>query len=61
MTGNTQLDETPREGLLKQELITYEVRNGVLYKMITERRFGEPTSNDYIDNCSSEPITRVEQ
>tara|TARA_Y100000004_G_scaffold121221_1_gene136227 strand:+ start:452 stop:637 length:186 start_codon:yes stop_codon:yes gene_type:complete len=61
MTGNTHLEETPREGLLKQELITYEVRNGVLYKMITERRFGEPTSNDYIDNCSSEPITRVEQ
>ena len=61
MNGNTHLEETPREGLLKQELITYEVRNGVLYKMITERRFGEPTSNDYIDNSSSEPITRVEQ
>ena len=56
MTGNTHLEETPREGLLKQELITYEVKNGVLYKMITERRFGEPTSNDYIDSCSSEPI-----
>ena len=55
MTGNTHLEEVPREGLLKQELITYEVKNGVLYKMITERKFGEPTSDDYIDSCSSEP------
>ena len=30
MTGNTQFEETPREGLIKQELITYEVKNGVL-------------------------------
>ena len=61
MNGNTHLEETPREGLLKQELITYEVRNGVLYKMITERRFGEPTSNDYIDSCSSEPILIIKK
>ena len=56
MTGNTQLEEAPREGLIKQELITYEVRDGILYKMTTERRFGQPSSEDYIDNCSSEPI-----
>ena len=56
MTGNTQFEETPREGLIKQELITYEVKNGILYKMTTERRFGQPTSGDYIDSCSSEPI-----
>ena len=56
MTGNTHLEEAPREGLLKQELITYEVRDGILYKMTTERRFGEPSSEDYIDSCSSEPV-----
>ena len=37
-------------------LFSYEVKNGVLYKMTTERRFGEPSSDDYIDSCSSEPI-----
>ena len=56
MNGKTQFDDIPREGLIKQELITYEVREGVLYKTTTERRFGEPTSQDYIDNWSSEPI-----
>ena len=33
MTGNTQFEEAPREGLIKQELITYEVRDGILYKI----------------------------
>jgi hypothetical protein len=56
MTGSTQLEDLPRDGLIKQELITYEVLNGVVYKRITTRRFGEPTSKDYIDSCSSEPI-----
>tara|TARA_B100000963_G_scaffold18275_1_gene13979 strand:- start:2349 stop:2534 length:186 start_codon:yes stop_codon:yes gene_type:complete len=56
MNGNTKLEEAPVEGLIKQELITYQVRNGILYKTTTERRFGEPSSNDYIDNWSSEPI-----
>ena len=56
MNGNVKLEEAPREGLIKQELITYEVKDGVLYKRTTVRRFGEPTSADYIDNWSSEPI-----
>ena len=35
---------------------TVKDRDGILYKMTTERRFGQPSSEDYIDNCSSEPI-----
>ena len=56
MTGNTKLEDMPRDGLIKQELITYEVKDNVLYKRTTIRRFGEPSSEDYIDSCSSEPI-----
>ena len=61
MNGNTKFEDMPREGLLKQELITYEVREGILYKIITERRFGEPTSEDYIDSWSSEPILIIKK
>ena len=61
MTGNTQFEDTPREGLIKQELITYEVKNGILHKMITERRFGQPTSGDYIDDYTSEPILVIKK
>jgi hypothetical protein len=63
MNGDTEcilnkLDE-PREGLLKQELISWEVKDGMLYKKKLIRKYGEPSSGDYIDSWHSEPLVRV--
>ena len=63
MNGDTEcilnkLDE-PREGLLKQELISWEVKDGMLYKKKLIRKYGEPSSGDYIASWHSEPLVRV--
>ena len=64
MNGDTEcilnkLDE-PREGLLKQELISWEVKDGMLYKKKMTRVFGEPSTAEYIDSWSSTRIIKVE-
>lgn len=46
----------PREGIIKQELITYEVKDGILRKITTVREF---SSNDYDDHQVIEPLYRV--
>lgn len=45
--------ETPREGLVYQELISYEIRNGVTYKNIVSRTFH---GNDYTDSKKEIPL-----
>lgn len=39
--------ETPREGILRQELVTYEEHNGVTRKVTTVRSFFK---DDYVDS-----------
>tara|TARA_Y100000004_G_scaffold65190_1_gene73241 strand:+ start:552 stop:731 length:180 start_codon:yes stop_codon:yes gene_type:complete len=57
---NGDILEAPREGLIKQELTSWEIKDGMLYKRKIVRRYGEPSTNDYIDSEHSEPIIRVE-
>lgn len=45
--------ELPREGLVYQELISYEIRNGVTYKIIISRTFH---GNDYTDSKKEIPL-----
>ena len=45
----------PREGLVRQELISYEKENGVFIKRTTIRTYKE--DGDYQDSYFSEPLT----
>jgi len=47
--------EMPREGLIRQELISYEKENGVFIKRTTVRTYKE--DGDYHDHYFSEPLT----
>ena len=51
--------DEPREGLIRQEFISYETKDGMLYKKKLTRVYGEPSTKDYIDSWSSTPITKV--
>ena len=53
--------EQPREGLLQQEFVSYEVKDGMLRKIKLTRVFGEPSTKDYIDSWSSTPIVKATQ
>ena len=46
--------ELPREGLIRQELISYEEENRVLIKRTTVRIYSG--DNDYQDHIMSEPL-----
>ena len=46
------------EGVVKQELITYKIKNGMLYKEVVVRRF-QGNKGDYIDHSSTEPLVYV--
>jgi|TARA_A100001011_G_scaffold330331_1_gene356087 hypothetical protein len=46
--------EMPREGLVRQELISYEKENGVFIKRTTIRTYSE--DGDYQDHYMSEPL-----
>jgi len=46
------------EGVVKQELITYRIKNGMLYKETVVRRF-KGKDGDYIDHSSTEPLVYV--
>lgn len=48
--------DLPREGIIKQELITYEVKDGMLRKVTTVREFA---SDDYSDHQITEPLCKV--
>ena len=47
--------EQPRDGLIRQELISYEKENGVFIKRTTVRTYKE--DGDYQDSYFSEPLT----
>lgn len=61
MTDNNSPYETsfslPQLGLIKQELITYEIKNGMLRKVTTVRQFA---GNDYTDTQTIEPLLSIE-
>jgi len=43
-------------GIIKQELITYRIRDGILVKETVKRDY---KGNDYIDNVSVTPLAEV--
>ena len=43
-------------GVIKQELITYRIRDGVLVKEVVQRKYSK---NDYQDNTSVTPLAEV--
>ena len=54
MTEDIRLEQ-PREGLIRQELISYEKENGVFIKRTTVRTYKE--DGNYQDSYFSEPLT----
>jgi len=52
--------ELPRKGLIKQELISYEIdeQTSMLIKKTHTRRYAED-GIDYIDSHTSEPLCRA--
>ena len=50
--------ETDPEGVIKQELITYRVKNGFLRKEITSRKFNSDQT-DWHDSQSVDPMMEV--
>lgn len=53
----TTLMDLPRDGLIKQELVTYEIKDGMLRKITVCRHF---TKDDYDDSQTIEPLCKVE-
>ena len=51
--------ESDIEGVVKQELITYRVKDGMLRKEVTTREFRE-NGKDWNDTSSIQPLVRVE-
>ena len=45
-------------GLIKQELVTYRIRDGVLVKETVQRHYSK---NDYTDNFSVTPLAEVKE
>jgi hypothetical protein len=52
--------ELPRKGLLKQELISYEIdeKTNMVTKKTHTRKYASD-GIDYIDHCTSEPLYRA--
>jgi hypothetical protein len=50
--------ETDNTGVVKQELITYRVKDGMLRKETTSRRFNSDQT-DWHDSQSTEPMMEV--
>lgn len=50
--------ESDTDGVVKQELVTYRKRNGMLIKEITTRQFSADGS-DWHDTSSSQPLVEV--
>lgn len=48
--------EADTDGVIKQEFVTYRIRDGMLVKETTSRKF---QGNDYHDVSSSEPLLEV--
>ena len=50
--------ETDPKGVIKQELITYRVKDGYLRKEVTSRKFNSDQS-DWHDSQSIDPILEI--
>ena len=50
--------ETDPEGVIKQELVTYRIKNGMLRKEVTSRKFNKNQS-DWHDSQSVDPMMEV--
>ena len=48
--------EGSKDGVIKQELITYKIKNGML---VIEKTMREYSNNDYQDTVSSHPLAEV--
>ena len=55
----TSAFESDIEGVVKQELITYRVKDGMLRKEVTTREFRED-GKDWNDTSTVQPLVRVE-
>lgn len=45
-------------GVIKQELVTYKIRDGILIKETVQRDYSH-TGTDYIDSSSSTPLGEI--
>jgi hypothetical protein len=52
--------ETDPEGVIKQELITYRIKDGMLRKETTSRRFNKDQT-DWHDSQSTDPMMEVKK
>ena len=50
--------ETDPQGVLKQELITYRIKDGMLRKEITTRKFNSDQT-DWHDSSSVDPMMEI--
>ena len=50
--------ETDSEGVIKQELVTYRVKNGMLRKETTSRKFNADQT-DWHDSQSVDPMMEI--
>jgi hypothetical protein len=55
----TSAFESDIEGVVKQELITYRVKNGYLRKEVTTREFKD-NGKDWNDTSTISPLAKVE-
>ena len=55
----TSAFESDIEGVVKQELITYRVKNGYLRKEVTTREFKD-NGKDWNDTSTVSPLAKVE-
>jgi hypothetical protein len=55
----TSAFESDIEGVVKQELITYRVKDGMLRKEVTTREFRE-NGKDWNDTSSIQPLVKLD-
>jgi len=55
----TSAFESDIEGVVKQELITYRVKNGMLRKEVTTREFKD-NGKDWNDTSTISPLVKVD-
>ena len=55
----TSAFESDIEGVVKQELITYRVKNGMLRKEVTTREFKD-NGKDWNDTSTVSPLVKVD-
>lgn len=55
----TSAFESDIEGVVKQELITYRVKNGMLRKEVTTREFRD-NGKDWNDTSTVSPLVKVD-